>query len=231
MRPLTYFSLALALAASSALAQEPLPSYPGAPLTRIGTVLRLDGQDCQLGYFVAADPLPKVAAYFFSRWKNEGYPSTAEGPFPDEGVVSSFLTREGRQRAVILLTHQGRTLGFSLVRDLWSRPRTLEVPPPALEGALVAALSAARDEGGASAQRAELIRGDAPAVREQLVQTLGGEGYRLKAQSAQGSGRAAVLEFGRGAEGLSCLLAGIDRSLTAVLLTWTGPGGMDGGGR
>jgi hypothetical protein len=129
----------LSLLSLAAHAEQPLPVYPGTVHTRIGNDLLIAGEYYRLAYFQTKDPLKTVARYFEKQWREEGYPVTVDGDFAQEGVVSAFYTREGLVRSIVLRVHDGQTLGFAVLKDVWVREplaRAIKLPP--IEGALFA---------------------------------------------------------------------------------------------
>ena len=95
-------ALAVWLAAPVALAEQPLPVYPGTIHTRIGNDLVIAGEYYRIAYFTTSDSMRKVAKYFYDQWKKDGYPTTVDGNFVDEGffgasqaaLISSILSSE-----------------------------------------------------------------------------------------------------------------------------------------
>lgn len=223
MKPL--LAIAVFFACGAALAEQELPVYPGTVHTRIGNDLVISGEYYRIAYFTTPDPMKKVARYFNDEWTRQGYPTTLDGNFTDEGVVSAFYTREGLVRSVVLTLHEGKTVGFSVLKDLWV---TKPVPPsPALvtlEGALMAQDLASRDDPGAAQNRSLLVETDLTTARDQLHQKLQAAGYALVRETgtkAQGRSQR-VLEYSRGKEQLVAVVAEVDPTLTAVTQTWIG---------
>src|SRR5262245_58994591 len=107
------------LAPFAARAEQELPVYPAVVNTRIGNDFVIAGQYHRLGYFKTKDSLHTVARFFAEKWTREGIPVMLDGDFVNEGVVSAFYTREGLQRAVVVRTYHGATLGFTVLKDLW----------------------------------------------------------------------------------------------------------------
>src|SRR5712692_8892369 len=141
--------LIAAMAAIPVRAEPPLPVYPGTVHTRIGDDLIIGGEHFRIAYFTTRDALTQVADYFFQEWKRRGLPTAVDGDFHTEIVVSAFYTRDGLQRSVVLRRHDGKTVGFSILRDLWVREALApETEPISLEGTLFSQQLVARDDAG-----------------------------------------------------------------------------------
>jgi len=215
----------LCLACDAALAEQELPVYPGTTHTRIGNDLIISGEYYRIAYFTTDDPMKKVGKYFKDEWTKQGYPTTLDGNFTDEGVVSAFYTREGLVRSVVLTRHEGKTIGFTVLKDLWvTKPQPPSPSLVTLEGALLAQDLAARDDPGAAQNRSMLVENDVGKARDRLNQKLQATGYTLiRETGAKTEGRQQlVLEYSRGKEQLVAVLAEVDPSLTAVTQTWIG---------
>ncbi len=218
-------ALWLALLPTLALAEQPLPVYPGTVHTRIGNDLLINGEYYRLAYFESGDSLKKIADYFRKQWGDEGYPVTVDGNFVDEGVVSAFYTREGLQRSVVLKLHDGKTLGFTVLKDLWVRePLARAAKLPKLEGALVSQEMVLREESGGTQARAGLYALPMSEVREQANKSFTGNGYALIRESqVKLEGRPQrVLEFARGKEQAVLTLSEVGPNLVAAQQTWVG---------
>ena len=226
----------LLFAAAPASAEGALPVYPGAVHTRIGGDVVLSGEHHQIAYFTSGDSLRKVADHFLAEWDRRGLPTTADGDFENEAVVSAFQTREGLQQSVVLRTHQARTLGFVVLKDLWLRePSRPAAGPVAIEGALFSEAMASSEGRAQSQQESAVVPGDLGSVRAELLAKLGALGYRLtrEANEVRGGRREKVVELARGREQLVSTLAEMGGGLTAVTQTWLGPAGgaeADGAG-
>ena len=104
--------LLCALLPGLAMAGPELPAYPGATHVRIGDELWFAGQRLQIACFTTAEPVQQVARYFFQEWTQQGLPTVVDGDLLHEGTVSAFLTRQGIQQAVMLVSQGGKTLGM-----------------------------------------------------------------------------------------------------------------------
>ncbi|AEI68126.1 hypothetical protein [Corallococcus macrosporus] len=217
--------LCLLLATVPAAAEQELPIYPGTLHTRIGNDLVIGGEYYRLAYFTTPDSMEKVAAYFAQKWQEEGYPTVIEGDMKDEGVVSALYTREGLQRGIVLRKHLGKTLGFSVLRDLWVRPPKKPAPGlVALEGALYSQDLATRDDPGGSQSRTTLVSGEFTQVQQQVNKELERRGYEPVRQSALtvGGGTQLTMEHARKGEQVVTTLAPADEGMTAVVQMWIG---------
>lgn len=216
-------ALCLSLVASAG--EQELPVYPGAVHTRIGNDLNIDGQLYRIAYFTTDDEPGKVAYYFWWRWQHEGYPVTRDGNFEPEGVVSAFYTREGLERSVIVTRHDGKTLAFTVLADLWTYDRPK--PNPALshvEGTLFTSDLTSRGDANASQQRTAVIAHDLDTTRDSVLADLKSKGFTLthQAQTVDGQKRGYVLELEKGPEQVSMTLMPVDAKLTAMLQSWSG---------
>lgn len=220
------FILLLLWAAPSRAEQE-LAVYPGAVHTRIGNDLLIGGQYHRMAYFTTTDSLVKVARYFHDSWTKQGYPVVVNGDLTQEAVVSAFYTREGLQRAVVLRTHRGRTVGFTVLKDLWLH----EQPPDAdgrpflqVEGSLFSADVGSRDTDGGSLHRTQVVERGLEAVRQELVTRFTRAGYKpVRESGGKLDGQhTLVLEYARGAEQALLTLVELEPSRVALSQTWVG---------
>ena len=217
--------LGLLVACTSALGDE-LPTYPGTRLARIGNDLAIDGELYRIGYFVTDDSVNDVAEFFHHQWHREGIPCTVDGDMRTGGVVSAFYTRDGIQRAVVLRAHGKKTVGFSVIHDLWVtakapvRPARLK-----LEGTLFAGDVATRVDAAShapdDASQSLLVERGLQATRRDVLAQLEHAGFKLTRESAsQVDGvEHRVLEHAHGTERILTTLAEVDAGLTAVLTT------------
>jgi len=216
---------ALLLASGPAAAEQELPIYPGTLHTRIGNDLVIGGEYYRLAYFTTPDSMEKVAAYFARRWQDEGYPTVVEGDMKDEGVVSALYTREGLQRGVVLRKHLGKTVGFTVLRDLWVRPPKKPAPGLiTLEGALYSQDLATRDDPGGSQSRTTLVTGELTQVQQQVSAELEKRGYAPVRHSAMkvGGGTQLTMEHARKGEQVVTTLSPAEEGITAVVQMWIG---------
>jgi hypothetical protein len=147
-------SAALLLVLPLVLSGQPLAEYPNAPATRIGNDLVIGGEYYRLGYFTTADPVKTVLEHFNHAWEAEGYPVTVDGDPRTQVIISAFYTRQGLVRSIVLTRHEGKTLGFTVLKDLWAKAKEgkpAELPP--LEGALFANDLLTRSDAGGSQHR------------------------------------------------------------------------------
>lgn len=225
--------LLLLLWASPPRAEQELAVYPGTVHTRIGEELLIGGQHHRMAYFTTTDSLVKVASYFHGFWTKQGYPVVVNGDLRREAVVSAFFTREGLQRAVVLRTHQGKTVGFTVLKDLW----LYEKPASAgrghfiqVEGALFSADVGSRDDAGGSLHRTQVMERGLEAVRQELAARFTAAGYvpvRESGGRLDGQ-RTLVLEYTRGAEQMLTTLVELEPSRVAVSQAWVGTDRPDG---
>lgn len=216
----------LLLWAAPSWAEQELAVYPGAVHTRIGKDLLIGGQYHRMAYFTTTDSLVKVARYFHDAWTKQGYPVVVNGDLTREAVVSAFYTREGLQRAVVLRTHRGRTVGFTVLEDLWLH----ETPPDSsgpfiqVEGSLFSADVGSRDTEGDSLHRTQVVERGLEAVRQELVTRFARAGYSPVRESAGrlDGQRTFVLEYARAAEQALITLVELEPSRVALSQTWVG---------
>ncbi len=174
-------------------APDELPEYPRAALVRIGGDLAVAGGLYRMGYFVTGDPIAVVSDYFLATWDRQGLPTTADGDFAAEAVVSAFRTREGIQLAVVLVALERGTLGISVVRDLWA-----DVDPAG--GAKPAGAGRALER-----ETARAVDGDAAGAARLVSEELSAKGFRLLREERRG--RSVVLEHERAGERQLSLVA------------------------
>lgn len=209
-----------------AWAEQPLAEYPGASNTRIGNDLVIAGEHYRMAYFTTDDPIQKVAAHFKTQWNEAGYPVSEAGDFSSEGVVSAFFTRQGLMRSIVLRRHDGRTLGFSVLKDLWLKAGQRPDRLPVLEGALYAADLVARGDEGQSQHRSAVISLGLQAARDQRDAAWTKAGWartretRVKRDDDAKSER--VLEYARGGEQAVVTLVELDPKTCALDETWVG---------
>ena len=214
-----------ALAASVAFAEQPLPVYPGTIHTRIGNDLVIGGEYYRIAYFTTPDSMKKVGRYFANAWKEEGYPVTVDGDFESEGVVSAFYTREGLMRSVVVRKHDGKTLAFSVLKDLWLQAgQSVADKVPQLEGSIFHQDIVARDTDGQTQHRAQLVEVGLDEARNRAVASWKAAGYQLSRESSVviDGQKQRVLELARGPEQVVVTLGQADANLTAVQQTWIG---------
>ncbi|QSQ25045.1 hypothetical protein JY651_08975 [Pyxidicoccus parkwayensis] len=219
------------LAVLPAAAEQELPVYPGTLHTRIGNDLVIGGEYYRLAYFTTPDPMKKVAAYFAKKWQDEGYPTVVEGDLEEEGVVSALFTRQGLQRGVVLRRHLGKTLGFTVLRDLWVRPPKKPAPGLVkLEGSLYSQDVSTRDDPGGSQSRTSLVSGGLTEVQQKVSAEMERRGYEPVRQSALDIGGATrvTLEHARKGEQVVTTLSAVDEGVTAVMQLWVGSDRPDG---
>ncbi|HEX5747882.1 MAG TPA: hypothetical protein VFZ09_16685 [Archangium sp.] len=225
--------LLLLLWAAPSWAEQELAVYPGTVHTRIGEDLLIGGQPHRIAYFTTADSLVKVARYFHGFWTKQGYPVVVNGDLQREAVVSAFFTREGLQRAVVLRTHLGKTVGFTVLKDLWwyEKPTSTRASPfIPVEGALFSADVGSRDAAGGSRHRTQVVERGLDAVRQELTARLTAEGYTPVRESGGrlDGQRTFVLESARGAGQLLTTLVELAPSRVAISQSWVGTDRPDG---
>lgn len=213
-----------------AAAEQPLPVYPGTVHTRIGNDLVIGGEFYRIAYFTTADPMKKVARYFQDQWKSDGYPVTVDGDFVDEGVVSAFYTREGLMRSVVVRKHMGKTVGFSVLKDVWlqaGQARADQVPQ--LEGSIFQQDLVARDTDGQTQHRASLVEVGLEEARARALASWKNAGYTLARESGVvvDGQKQRVLELARGKAQVVITLAEADAKMTAVNQVWVGSDRID----
>jgi hypothetical protein len=217
--------LALLVVSSLALGEQPLPVYPGTVHTRIGNDLVISGEFYRMGYFLTPDAPKTVARYFEAEWKRDGYPVTLDGDFEQQGIISAFYTREGLVRSVVLRRYEGRTLGFTVLKDLWVRePLARATKLPTLEGALLSQDVVLRDESGGTQARSSLYATTVPAMRDQFFKAFADKGYKMiRETNVKVEGKPQrVIEFSRGREQAVVSLAEVEPGVIAAQQTWVG---------
>lgn len=219
--------------AAPSRAEQELATYPGAVHTRIGNDLLIGGQYHRMAYFTTKDSMEKVAKYFRDSWTKQGYPVVVDGDMRQEGVVSAFYTREGLQRAVVLRTHMGRTVGFTVLKDLWLYEKPADSGKSHfinVEGSLFSADVGTRDEAGGSQHRTQVVGRGMDAVRQELVTKSTAAGYKLVHESGGklDGQRTLVLEFVRGNEQTVTTLVELEETQVAVSQAWVGSDRPDG---
>jgi hypothetical protein len=200
-----------------AWAEQPLPVYPGAVHTRIGNDLLIGGELYRLAYFHSRDSVAKIAEFFKAGWLEAGYPVSVDGDLEQQATVSAFYTREGLVRSVVLTRFEGKTLGFTALKDLWVH-EAVSSRLPKLEGALFSQDVVLRDEPGGSFARSSLLTETVPSAAAQVLGAFSGAGYALARDRTLKSQR--VLEFARGDERAWVGLAQLQPGVVAAQLTW-----------
>ncbi len=212
--------LGVLLGALASSAEQELPVYPGAVHTRIGNDLVISGEYYRMAYFTTDDPMEKVAEYFAKHWRGLGYPTAVEGDLKDEAVVSALYTREGLQRGVVLRKHLGKTVGFSVLRDLWVRaPRKKDAGLVKVEGTLFSQDITTRDDPGGSQHRSSLVNGALNDVRGQVAEQMTRQGFSLVRQvgATLGGEPRFTMEHARKGEQVVTTLSRVDDQTTAML--------------
>lgn len=203
--------LLCALLPGLAMAGPVLPVYPGASPIRMGDELWLAGQRLQIACFTTAEPLQQVARYFLREWTEQGLPTVVDGDLVREATVSAFFTREGIQQAVVLVRQGPKTLGFTVLKDLWARapvqPRETLLP----EGTIVSDPTGAR-------QQAAIVEMGMPSVQAELEARLARDGFQRARPIEQGP-RHVLLEHTRDDQTVSTALTEIEPGVVAILQT------------
>lgn len=219
------WAFAAVLLSAAAFAEQPLPIYPGTIHTRIGNDLVIAGEYYRMAYFLTGDSMKKVAGFFEKQWKSDGYPVTVDGDFEDEGIVSAFYTREGLMRSVVLKKHGGKTMGITVLKDLWTKdPLARANKLPQIEGVFFSQDLVARDDAGGTQVRAQLLEQPLKTARDQVAKAFTDKGWLLARESGakEQSGTQRVIEFTRGKEQTVATLVQVDEQMTALNLTWVG---------
>jgi hypothetical protein len=212
--------LGVLLGALASSAEQELPVYPGAVHARIGNDLVISGEYYRMAYFTTDDSMEKVADYFVKHWRRLGYPTAVEGDFKDEAVVSALYTREGLQRGVVLRKHLGKTVGFSVLRDLWVRaPKKKDAGLVKVEGTIFSQDITTRDDPGGSQHRSSLVDGALNDVRAQVTQQMTQQGFSLVRQvgATLGGEPRFTMEHARKGEQVVTTLSRVDEQTTAML--------------
>ena len=215
----------LLLLAVPAFAEQPLAQYPGAVSTRIGNDLLIAGEPYRIAYFMTDDPVAKVAEHFRKQWSEAGYPVNVNGE-GEERVVSAFFTRQGLVRSIVLRRHDGRTLGFSVLKDAWAKPDKAGADRlPKLEGALHASDLVARGEEGSTQHRSAVVPSPLDALRDARDAAWVKAGWtrvRDTRVKEEGGRPQRVLEYSRGGEQAVVTLVEVDAKTCALDETWVG---------
>lgn len=210
----------MSLSIGGARAEQPLAHFPGSPLTRIGGDLQIAGEHYRLAYFVTTAPISDVLRHFARQWADEGIMTTVDVVSEQEAVVSAFFTREGLVRSVVLLPHGKKTLGFSVLKDLWVREDVKTAPLPPIEGTLWSGDVRSRDALSSGFHRTSVIAKSLKDAREQLVRTLKADGWTPLRESdvraERSSRRQRVLVHARRGEELVTTLVEAEPGVTAV---------------
>lgn len=216
--------LGLFLLAGIARAEQPLPVYPGTKMVRVGNDLTIDGELYRIAYFTTKDSPRKVGRYFYERWTAGGYPVTVDGGFRKEGIVSAFFTREGLIRSVIVAAHGDHTIGFAVLKDVWSAP---DAPSPTafvhIEGTLYSQEVSSRH--GSLRERSFLVDRGLGGVRADFVSQLEKQGFALlEERKATSKGHEVKhLTFASPHRRVRVALVGIDHDMTVVSESWRLP--------
>ena len=221
MRAALLLALSIAGAAS---AEQPLSTYPGAVHTRIGNDVVVDGEPYRIAYFTSPDSLVKVAGFFRTEWKKQGYPVVSDGDFVREGVVSAFFTREGLQRMVVVQRHGDQTLGFTVLKDLWAEGAQSAAQLPKLEGAMFAHEAVLRGEAGGTENRWSVVVGTVQSVRDARHAAWLAQSYTLSRESrvTEDGQVHRVLEYARSGQQVVLSLVQLDAEHAALQETWVG---------
>lgn len=212
------------LGSAVARAEQELAVYPGAVHTRIGNELVIGGQLHRMAYFLTDDPVQKVATHFHAEWRRQGLPTTINAVSADELVVSSFRTREGLQRSVILRRHGDKTVGFTVLKDLWLEAKPPLAPLQPLENTLMSSDMVARDDGGNTQHRTQVVAGSMEPVAKELSRLIASAGFgevRVERETQKGRERI-TLQASRRGEQLVSVITPMDAKRVAVLQTWVG---------
>src|SRR5712692_4329651 len=199
-----------------------VPVYPAAIHTHLGDDLSLDGFSFRMAYFTTRDSIRIVANHFFEEWKQQGYPTVVEGNFEGEAVVSAFSTRTALQRAVVLRLQRGKTLGFSVVRQLRSHFSAAPADRmPVLEHSLWTSDLAAGRASARDWQRTAILEEGLLKARDLARQQLERAGCALVRQAKDGEGRRARISLEhRCAKGpVATVLSEQEPGITALLQT------------
>ncbi|HLL84238.1 MAG TPA: hypothetical protein VK420_16365 [Longimicrobium sp.] len=218
------------------VAAEELPVYPGTVHTRIGEELVIAGERYRVAYFTTRDPLRQVADWFFQDWRRRGFPTSVDGDGKDELVVSAFYTRQGLQRAVVLRTYGGRTLGFVVLKDLWSRVVESAPTAPRLDAELLRQDVVVRGESGNTTHRTAVLPLTLADARRRLASSFRDAGFRVLRERPGGEKGApgVVLEHVRGELRVLTALTEMAPGLVAVHQSTVGAEGAaraEGGAR
>lgn len=213
--------------AAAAQAEPPLPVYPGAIHTRIGSDLVIGGEHFRMAYFTTGDGLTQVATYFLQEWKEGGFPTAADGDFETEIIVSAFDTRQGFQRSIALIRQGRETIGFSVLRDLWLREAAgPDEDPLAPEGSLFSESLISRGEGAGLDQLSALLDRDLSVAADETRERFRHRGFppgrEEKLEGKVGPGR--LFEHVRNGKHVQTVLTPASPRTTALVETWfTGP--------
>jgi hypothetical protein len=210
------------LVASVAGAEQPLAEYPKAPATRIGNDLVIGGEYYRIAYFTTDDAVKTVLEYFDREWVAAGYPVTIDGDARTQVIISAFYTRQGLVRSVVLSRHDGKTLGFTVLKDLWVKAAKAKPDQlPALEGALFSNDLVTRSDAGGSQHRTAAMPAPLEAVTQARREAWLKLGWALT-KDTRVSKEQRVLELARGDQVAQVTLVEVDAKTTAMDETWVG---------
>lgn len=202
--------------------EQQLATYPKTVHTRIGNDLVINGEYYRMAYFTTSDPIKVVARHFLDTWTKEGYPTQFNGDWTQEAIVSAFYTREGLMRSVVLRNHGDKTVGFTVIKDLWVQAARRD--PPALitlEGTLFSNDLSSRDSLTGAVNRTALVQSSIYDARINALSGYEVQGFELRREigSKQDGKQQYTLEFARDKEDIVIHLGEVAEDLTAVSTT------------
>lgn len=210
--------LLILLASAPAWAEQELAVYPGAVHTRIGGDISIGGEFYRMAYFKTDDSIQKVADYFAKKWREEGYPTFIDGDDTDT-IVSAFYTRQGLMRSILLRTHNGRTLGFTVLKDLWMK----QAPAPrqgivTLEGTLHASDVNFHDDPGGAQHRGHLVERTWDQTYKEVRARMEKQGFALAREHGgkQNGKQQITLEHAGKGEQVITVVTEVEENLTVV---------------
>ena len=209
--------IALLAATLARAGEQELALYPGAVHTRIGKDLVILGGYYRMAYFQTEDPPQKVAEFFAKQWESQGYPVMIDGNGETDLVVSAFYTREGLQRSVVIRVYEGKTVGFTVLKDLWQSEPTSRPPGEiSLQGSMFS--TSVRERDGRAEQANHVVDRELSLVYADVAQQLEAKGFTRTREEKRGEKgkRQWQIEHRKGFEEVVTLLVELDDGTTGV---------------
>ena len=140
-------------------------------------------------------------------------------------VVSALYTREGLLRSVVLREHGGKTLGFTVLKDLWMKaPGSPRDGILTLEGTRHAADVSFEDGPGGGQHRGHLIERPWQKVYDEVCARLERSGFSLSREAGQklDGKQQRVMEHAKDGQQLISVVTEVEPNLTALSQTAIG---------
>lgn len=202
-----------------------MPHYPGAQMAPAGASL-VSGSRSRLAYFFSADEPAKIADYFGSAWRKEGF-WVRQSVTHLGGTVSAVDSKSGRVFQLLLSRQGDRTLAFpSVLEGLGGQQTSTAAPPVPAYPRSRQLLDTLSEAGPHRARVLVSVNGGTPAENwSHYRAALAGAGYRQEERKG-GSARQApslaqtlrVYRHRNGSE-LTIVITPLDSEQTRVHLT------------